>query len=97
MPKRSSKPRKQKDTQQLARHILDSVVPDAEPPKKPAANKPNAPNSEIGVRQLPDITARHPLYIGPKQNPTLAPMPTKPSARPLASGNKRAIRAVAAG
>jgi len=28
MPKRSSK---QKDTQQLARHVLDSVVPDAEP------------------------------------------------------------------
>jgi len=36
MPKRSSK---QKDTQQLARSILDQVVPDAEPPKKPAPNK----------------------------------------------------------
>jgi len=34
MPKRSSKPPKQKDTQQLARSILDAVVPDAEP--KPA-------------------------------------------------------------
>ena len=29
MPKRSSK--KQKDTQQLARHVLNSIVPDAEP------------------------------------------------------------------
>jgi len=29
MPKRSSK---QKDTQQLARHVLDAVVPDAEAP-----------------------------------------------------------------
>jgi hypothetical protein len=35
MPKRSSKPRKQKDTQQLARSILDAVDPTAEP-KKPA-------------------------------------------------------------
>jgi len=41
MPKRSSK---QKDTQQLARHVLDAVVPDAEqqpPPEvepKPAKN-----------------------------------------------------------
>ena len=39
MPKRSSK---QKDTQQLARSILDAVTPDAEPPtpvkkKNPAA------------------------------------------------------------
>ena len=37
MPKRSSK--KQKDTQELARQVLDAVVPDAEPPKEknPAA------------------------------------------------------------
>jgi ABC-type phosphate/phosphonate transport system ATPase subunit len=36
MPKRSSK---QKDTQELARSILDQIVPDAEPPKEknPAA------------------------------------------------------------
>jgi hypothetical protein len=38
MPKRSSK---QKDSQELARHILDTVVPDAEPKpqkqKNPAA------------------------------------------------------------
>jgi hypothetical protein len=31
MPNRS---RKQKDTQQLARSVLDSIMPDAEPPKK---------------------------------------------------------------
>jgi hypothetical protein len=37
MPKRSSKA--PKDTQQLACSILDSVVPDAEPAKKPAPNK----------------------------------------------------------
>lgn len=43
MPKRSSK---QKDTQQLARSILDAVVPDAEPrkaaKKKPAKKNPAA-------------------------------------------------------
>ena len=39
MPKRSSK---QKDSQQLARSVLDAVVPDAEP-KKPAANKAKPP------------------------------------------------------
>lgn len=36
MPKRSSKP--QKDTQQLARKVLDSVVPDAEKPAEPKKN-----------------------------------------------------------
>jgi len=36
MPKRSSK---QKDTQQLARSVLDAIVPDAEPKaEKPAKN-----------------------------------------------------------
>jgi hypothetical protein len=33
MPNRSRKKLREKDTQQLARHILDTVVPDAEPPK----------------------------------------------------------------
>ncbi len=42
MPKRSSKKPTQKDTQQLARSILDAVAPDAEtkpeqPQKNPAA------------------------------------------------------------
>jgi hypothetical protein len=36
MPKRSSKP--QKDTQQLARSVLDAVVPDAEPKQQPEKN-----------------------------------------------------------
>ena len=41
MPKHSSK---QKDTRQLARHVLNTVVPDAEPAKKkPAANKARPP------------------------------------------------------
>ena len=40
MPKRSSK---QKDTQQLARSILDAVVPDAEPlTEKPPEKNPAA-------------------------------------------------------
>ncbi len=36
MPERSSK---QKDPSEIARHVLDAIVPDAEPPKKknPAA------------------------------------------------------------
>jgi hypothetical protein len=33
MPNRSRKKPREKDTQQLARHILDIVVPDGEPPK----------------------------------------------------------------
>jgi hypothetical protein len=33
MPNRSRKTPKQKDTQQLARHVLDAIAPDAEPPK----------------------------------------------------------------
>jgi hypothetical protein len=38
MPKRSSKTR-QKDTQELARHVLDTVVPDAESEKPSEAEK----------------------------------------------------------
>lgn len=45
MPKRSSK--RQKDTQELARHILDTVVPDAEPaPETHAAQEPEPPKQE---------------------------------------------------
>jgi hypothetical protein len=40
MPRRSSKP---KDTQQLARHVLDAVAPDAEPPKTKKATKVKNP------------------------------------------------------
>ena len=36
MPKRSRKP---KDTQQLARGVLDAIVPDAEPPQKKRTKK----------------------------------------------------------
>lgn len=50
MPKRSSKPPKQKDTQQLARSILDQIAPDAEPPKaaKKAAKKKNPAAVALG-------------------------------------------------
>jgi len=40
MPKRSSK---QKDPQQLARAVLDAVVPDAEPARKKKSKKPKNP------------------------------------------------------
>jgi hypothetical protein len=45
MPKRPSKPRKQKDTQQPARSTLHKIAPDAEPakPKKAAPNKAKPP------------------------------------------------------
>lgn len=51
MPKRSSK---KKDTQQLARSVLDAVVPDAEPQKKPAPNKakPPRPKKKQDVRDV---------------------------------------------
>jgi hypothetical protein len=41
MPKRSSKPPKEKDYQQMARSVLDQIMPDAEPakPKKPVKKK----------------------------------------------------------
>jgi hypothetical protein len=41
MPKRSSK--RQKDTQELARHVLDAVVPDAEPTPTPKPEKVKNP------------------------------------------------------
>lgn len=44
MPKRSSI---QKDTQQLARSVLDAIVPDAEPVA--AQPKKNPPQSLLGV------------------------------------------------
>lgn len=43
MPKRSSKPKRQKDTQQLARSVLDQIAPDAEPPKKAVKKKAKNP------------------------------------------------------
>jgi hypothetical protein len=41
MPKRSSKPKKQRDTQQLARKVLDAIAPDAEK-VRPAKKNPAA-------------------------------------------------------
>lgn len=46
MPNRSRKPQtqgKQKDTQQLARSVLDTLVPDAEPKKRPVKKKAKDP------------------------------------------------------
>ena len=52
MPQRSSK---QKDTRQLARHVRDTVVPDAETAKKkPAANKAKPPRP-VKKRDVEDI------------------------------------------
>ncbi len=52
MPTRSSKPPKQKDTQQLARSILDRIAPDAEPakprPVKKAVKKKNPAAVALG-------------------------------------------------
>jgi hypothetical protein len=47
MPKRSSKP--QKDTQQLARTVLDKIGPDAEPkPKRKPESKKNPAAVALG-------------------------------------------------
>jgi hypothetical protein len=42
MPKRSRKTPKQKDTQRMARSVLDQIAPDAEPPKtkRPVKKRP---------------------------------------------------------
>jgi hypothetical protein len=47
MPKRSSKTRR-KDTQQLARHVLDSVAPDAEPAAAEAKPEKNPAAVALG-------------------------------------------------
>jgi hypothetical protein len=49
MPKRSSK---QKDTQELARHVLDAVVPDAEPAAPPEEAKPEKNPAAIALGRL---------------------------------------------
>jgi hypothetical protein len=43
MPKKPKKPAKREDYQQIARRVLDTIAPDAEPPKKgkPAAGNKN--------------------------------------------------------
>jgi hypothetical protein len=52
MPKRSSK--RQKDTQELARHVLDAVVPDAEVPTadQPAECKPEKNPAAVALGRL---------------------------------------------
>lgn len=45
MPRRSSK---QKDTQQLARSVLDRIAPDAEPAKKKPVKKKNPAAVALG-------------------------------------------------
>lgn len=45
MPKRSST---QKDTQQLARSVLDAIVPDAEPAPEPEQSKKNPAAVALG-------------------------------------------------
>jgi hypothetical protein len=46
MPKRSSKP---KDTQQLARGVLDAIAPDADPPKRKKAAPPEPAKNPAAV------------------------------------------------
>jgi hypothetical protein len=48
MPKRSSK---QKDTQQLARSVLDKIVPDAEP-TEPAPEEPKKNPAAVALGRL---------------------------------------------
>ena len=74
-----------------------SAPPPASHPNKPAAISPSTPSSRTGARQLPALATRHPAYNGPARSRYLAPIPTSPSARPLASGKSRAISAVADG
>jgi len=49
MPKRSSK---QKDPAELARHVLDTVVPDAEPAKEPTQPKPEKNPAAVALGRL---------------------------------------------
>jgi len=49
MPKRSSK--RQKDTQELARSILDAAVPDAEP-KNPVEQEPEKNPAAVALGRL---------------------------------------------
>lgn len=50
MPKRSSK--RQKDIQELARHVLDTVVPDAEAPPEPEPPKHEKNPAAVALRKL---------------------------------------------
>ena len=74
MPKRSSK---QKDTRQLARSIRDAIAPDAEPPKKPAANKAKPPRP-VKKRDVQDIDRADSEGMGQPQG--LPPKKKNPAA-----------------
>jgi hypothetical protein len=50
MPKRSSK--RQKDTHELARHVLDTVVPDAEPTSLPEEARPEKNPAAVALGRL---------------------------------------------
>ena len=50
MPKRSSK--RQKDTQELARHVLDAVMPDAEEAAPPDEVKPEKNPAAVALGRL---------------------------------------------
>jgi len=50
MPKRSSK--RQKDTQELGRHVLDQVIPDAESAKEPAEPKSEKNPAAVALGRL---------------------------------------------
>lgn len=50
MPKRSSK--RQKDTQELARHVLDAVVPDAEPATAAPKSEPEKNPAAVALGRL---------------------------------------------
>ena len=73
MPRRSSK---SKDTQQVARKVLDSIAPDAEP-KKPAANKarPPRPTKKRDVRDIERADSE-----GMAQQQGVEPKPKNPAA-----------------
>lgn len=52
MPKRSST---QKDTQQLARSVLDAIVPDAEPAPEPDPEQPKKNPAAVALGRLGGI------------------------------------------
>ncbi|MEO8499043.1 MAG: hypothetical protein ABI614_28600 [Planctomycetota bacterium] len=75
MPKRSNKRPTQKDTQPLARQVLDAIVPDAAP-TKPAANKakPPKPAKKQDVKDIDQADSEgmaqpQGLTANPKKNP----------------------------
>ncbi|HEX3998551.1 MAG TPA: hypothetical protein VHX65_08390 [Pirellulales bacterium] len=78
MPKRSSNPPKQKDTQQLARATLDAVVLDAEPPK-PEAAKPEKNPAAVALGRLGGLKG------GPARMAKLSPAKRKAIAKKAAA------------